>query len=138
MVINNILTRYVKSLIGEATIRVQATTMLHCEQADEVPPPLCSNFHHPDKAEAIAAQITRFRRNWIHGKCHLPLDRYFLWSWQHMLEVKLGFPYPTIPSTILWAVYIQCCHASNIKLLNFKVINNEDYVIIIIQCKKYV
>ena len=63
MVINNIFTGYVKSLIEEATIRVQITTMPRCEQADEVHPPLCSTFQHPDKAETIAAHRTRYRRN---------------------------------------------------------------------------
>ena len=63
MVKNNIFTGYVKSLIEKATIRVQTTTMPHCEQAGEVPPPLCSNLHHPDKAEVIAAHTTKFRRD---------------------------------------------------------------------------
>lgn len=56
---------YVESLKVEATSRVRDTPMPRCEpdEMPDDPPPLCANFVHPEKDEAIDIHVTRFRRN---------------------------------------------------------------------------
>jgi hypothetical protein len=53
---------YVEKLMIEVTAGVENTPMPHCEP-DEVPdnpPPLCAEFDHPQKDDAINTHITRF------------------------------------------------------------------------------
>ncbi|XP_062600016.1 uncharacterized protein LOC134261608 isoform X2 [Saccostrea cucullata] len=56
---------YVESLMVEATSRVRDTPMPRCEpdEMPDDPPPLCADFLHPEKDEAIDHHVTRFRRN---------------------------------------------------------------------------
>lgn len=54
---------YVDSLLDEVTSRVRVGEIPHHEDVEDVPPPLCHQFIHPEKDVAVHSLLTRFRRN---------------------------------------------------------------------------
>lgn len=54
---------YVDSLLDEVTSRVRVGEMPHHEDVEDVPPPLCHQFIHPEKDVAVHSLLTRFTRN---------------------------------------------------------------------------
>lgn len=46
-----------------AKTRAMDTKMPHCDDIGEAPPPLCEQFIHPAKEDAVDQMLTRYRRN---------------------------------------------------------------------------
>lgn len=49
--------------MDEMTSRVQLGKAALGEEVQDVPPPLCEQFHHLEKNAAVLSLLTRFRRN---------------------------------------------------------------------------
>lgn len=54
---------YVAVLMDSAKSRARDTKMPHCDDVGEAPPPLCEQFLHPEKEDAVDQMLTRYRRN---------------------------------------------------------------------------
>lgn len=54
---------YVAVLMDAAKTRAMNTKMPHCDDIGEAPPPLCEQFIHPAKEDAVDQMLTRYRRN---------------------------------------------------------------------------
>lgn len=54
---------YVAIIIDSAKSRTRNTKMPHCDDVGEAPPPLCEQFMHPAKVDAVDQMLTRYRKN---------------------------------------------------------------------------
>ncbi|XP_021359108.1 uncharacterized protein LOC110454083 [Mizuhopecten yessoensis] len=52
---------YVEDLMKATKQRVKLLQIPNCEVVGESPPPLCMNFVHPEKSEAVSGLMSRFR-----------------------------------------------------------------------------
>ncbi|XP_021351593.1 THAP domain-containing protein 1-like [Mizuhopecten yessoensis] len=53
---------YVEDLMKATKQRVKLLQIQNCEVVGESPPPLCMNFVHPEKSEAVSGLMSRFRQ----------------------------------------------------------------------------
>lgn len=52
--------------MDSAKSRARDTKMPHCDDVGEAPPPLCEQFLHPEKEDAVDQMLTRYRSKLSH------------------------------------------------------------------------
>lgn len=91
---------YVDILIEKVRTFAQNGEIPHFDDVENVPPPLCEEFPHPDKDLAVQTLLTRFRLNWSPGIVHQPRETSALFCVQHKRAKELGRSCQASPNTI--------------------------------------